>query len=178
MDLDRCIKTRDSTRDYLEKDIKWNKITDILDSINYAPSSGNLQNWRLVVVKDKEVRAEIAKICTDQPWVAKVPVLIVVCNDETEVKRMFGKKADLFSIQNCAAGIQNILLKANSLNIASCWIRTYNVDRLRHIIKLPDNIKVDGIIALGYAKRKPEETTKLGLDKILFYDRWGKKLKD
>jgi nitroreductase len=178
MDLDRCIKTRCSTRSYLKKDISWDKLTEIIDSIKYAPSSGNLQNWKLIIIRDKEVKSEIAKICTDQSWVENAPALIVICNDESEVKRMFGKKAEVFAIQNCAAGIQNILLKANSLNIDSCWIRTYNVDRLRHILRIPDKIKVEAIISLGYAKRKPDLQQKLGLEKIVFFDEWGKKLKN
>lgn len=173
MDVNRCIKTRRSTRDFLKKEIKWDKLTSILDSIRYAPSSGNLQNWRVIVVKDKENKKKISNFCLDQTWVAKAPVLIVVCNDESDVKRMYKKRSDLFSIQNCAAGIQNILLRANSLGVASCWIGVYNADKIKDLLKIPNKIKVDAVIALGYAAREEEMPNRLDLDKFVYFDEWG-----
>ena len=177
MELDRCISTRRSTHKFLDKKISWNKICDILESARYAPSSGNIQNWRFVIVQDPKKIKKISQYCSDQVWIATAPTLIVVCNDESEVKRMYKKRSTLFSIQNCAAAIQNILLKSNSMNIDSCWIGIYNADKIKDMLRIPPEIKIDAIIALGYAEKKEEIPKRIDLENICFFDEWNKKKK-
>ncbi len=178
MDIDRCIKTRRSVRRYLKKDIKFDKLTDILDAIRYAPSSGNLQNWRIIVVKDEETKKKIAEASADQLWMADAPVILVICNDKSEIARMYPKHADTFSIQNIAAGIQNMLLKANSLGIDSCWIGSYNDKRIKTLLRIPENISIDAILTLGYAADKEEMPKRIDLENITFFEKWGNRKKD
>jgi len=173
MDLDRCIKTRISTRKFLEKEIAWDKLTEILNSGRFAPSSGNLQNWRFLIVKDDKTKEKISNFCADQAWMANASTHVIVCNDDSDVKRMYKKRSDLFSTQNCATAIQNILLKANSLGIASCWVGVYNADKLRALLKIPESIKIEAIIVLGYAAEKEKPSPRLTLDKITYFEGWG-----
>ena len=62
MEIGRCMRSLDFSQSYLDKKIGWAKLTEILDSIRYAPSAGDLQNWKLVVVKEEETKKEIAKM--------------------------------------------------------------------------------------------------------------------
>ncbi|MCD4759379.1 nitroreductase family protein [archaeon] len=178
MNIDRCIKTRRSIRKFLDKRISDEKIADILDSARYAPSAGNIQNWKFIIVRNKKTIEKLANLCADQVWVETATVLIVVCNDQSEVKRMYKKRAELFSTQNCAAAIQNILLKANSLGIASCWVGVYNGDRVKAELKVPVELKIDAIIPLGYAAREQEPVKRIDLENLVFFEEWGQKEKD
>ena len=174
MEIGRCMRSLDFSQSYLDKKIGWAKLTEILDSIRYAPSAGDLQNWKLVVVKEEETKKEIAKVAANQLWMAKADVLVIVCNDQSEAKRMFKEKADFYSTQSCAAGIQNILLKANSIGVDSSWVRTFNADRIRSILKIPEDIKIDAIITLGFAKKKEKTSRKNELRNITYFEEWGK----
>jgi nitroreductase len=173
MDIDRCIQTRRSVRKYLSKKISWEKLKEILDSARYAPSSGNLQNWRFVVVQDPDLKKRISQLCSDQEWINSAPVLIVVCSYDKDLQIMYREKAETFSIQNTAAAIENMLLKANSLSIDSCWVGSYNEDRIKSILKIPDEIRIDAVITLGYGSEKEETPKRIDLRNIAFYEEWG-----
>ena len=54
MELDNCIKERRSVRDFLDKEVNWGTLFEILESTTYAPSSGNMQNWAYIIVRDKK----------------------------------------------------------------------------------------------------------------------------
>ncbi len=172
--MKKIIQGLSVTKNYLDKKIKWDKLTEILDAIRYAPSSGDLQNWKVVVVDDLETKKELAKFSYDQTWIAKSSVVLVICNDQSEVKRMFKNKADFYSTQNCAAGIQNMLLRATSLGIDSAWIRTYNADRIKGLLKIPEDIKIDALITLGYAKKRESKARVNELKNIVYFREWGK----
>ena len=173
MEIDTCIKKRRTTKDFLDKKIEKLKINKILDSIRYAPNSGNLQNWRLIVVEDKEKKKKLVKASFNQSWIAQSSIIIVVCSDNQDIKRYYKKElAENFIIQNCAAGIQNMLLTAYSLGISSCWCATSNEDLVKEILKIPDKISVQAIICLGYSKEKPQMPKRLDLDNILHFNEW------
>ena len=53
MEVFHCIKKRRSVRKYSDKPIEWGKVIDILDSGRLAPSAGNLQNWKFILVTNK-----------------------------------------------------------------------------------------------------------------------------
>ena len=171
--MKKIIQGLGTTKNYLDKKIKWDKLTEILDSIRYAPSSGDLQNWKVVVVDDLENKKKLAKFSYDQTWVSKASVVLVVCNDQSEVKRMFKGKADFYSTQNCAAGIQNMLLRATSLGIDSAWIRTFNAERIRSLLSIPEDIKIDALITLGYAKKREEKVIVNELKNVVYFREWG-----
>jgi len=173
MEIDTCIKKRRTTKEFLDKKIEKLKINKILDSMRYAPNSGNLQNWRLIIVEDKEKKKKLVKASFNQLWINKAPTIIVVCSDNQDVERFFGKKlADKFIIQNCAAGIQNMLLTAHSLGISSCWCGVSNEALVKETLKIPDKISVQAIICLGYSKEKLQMPKRLDLDNILHFKEW------
>ena len=62
------IKNRRSIRKYKGKEIPWGLILQILEAGRYAPSAGNIQNWKFIVVRNQGVRESIAKCCHGQEW--------------------------------------------------------------------------------------------------------------
>ena len=81
MDLSKAIIERCSVRDYQDKAISIETILEILNIAKNSPSSGNLQNWRFIIVTDESKRNEIAIACLNQVWMAKAPIHIIICND-------------------------------------------------------------------------------------------------
>ena len=53
MELKDAILTRRSYTKYLDKKVDLKLIADILNTAIYAPSSGNMQNWYIVLVDDE-----------------------------------------------------------------------------------------------------------------------------
>ena len=54
MDINQIFDSRHSIRDYQDKDVSYDLIGELIDSARKAPSSGNVQNWRFIIVKDKK----------------------------------------------------------------------------------------------------------------------------
>ena len=84
MDVLEAIRTRRSVRKYRDIPVEWEKVGLILDAGRLAPSSGNLQNWKFIVITDKNARHQISEACLEQQWMAKAPVhIVIVAEPET-----------------------------------------------------------------------------------------------
>lgn len=177
MQVKEAIKKRRSIRRYLSKDISWKIISDLIDSAHYAPSSGNIQNWRFIIVKDDLIREKIAKACVDQLWMTEAPVFIVICSEKDNIKAMYGKRSKLYSIQNTSLAASNILHQAHSLNLGSCFISSFNESEIKDILNLPANIDPHAILTIGYPAEKPLSPRKK-IDELLYFEKYGNTIRD
>ncbi len=175
MELDKAIKERKSVREYLTKRIPEEKLMEVLDAARYAPKAGNLQNFYFIVVKSKKRKEDISECCKNQSWMKNAPIHIVVCNKVKDIKRLYSEQGELFSIQNAAAAMENILLKATELGLGTCWVGALDFVKIQRILKLPDDVRVEAIITLGYPKKIPRTSRKYDLDKIVYFEEWDKK---
>jgi nitroreductase len=71
-----AIEMRRSVRHYRDEDIPDDIIGLILDAARLAPSASNWQPWRFTVIRDKETKNELSRICWGQRFVAEAPVAI------------------------------------------------------------------------------------------------------
>lgn len=62
MELGEAIRTTGSVRRFTDEVIDDATVHEILDDARFAPSRGNRQGWRVVVVKDPAIRAELGKL--------------------------------------------------------------------------------------------------------------------
>jgi Nitroreductase len=79
MDIMSAIKKRKSVRIFLEKDVEEEKLRVILEAARLAPSASNRQEWRFIVVRDKEKRLGLMKAAKSQSSVGEAPVVIACC---------------------------------------------------------------------------------------------------
>ena len=79
MDVSAAILKRTSIRRFKSVPVEKAKIEKVMEAGRRAPSWGNTQPWRFIVVQDKAKREEIAKACGGQPHAGGAPVLIVCC---------------------------------------------------------------------------------------------------
>ena len=89
MDVTEAIFKRRSIRNWKPDPVEKEKIEKVLEAGRRAPSWGNTQPWRFIVVQDKAKREELAnKVAAGQPQVAAAPVVIVCCG----VSEAFSRK--------------------------------------------------------------------------------------
>lgn len=175
MDVYEAIQKRRCVRNFLDRKIEKDKLIKILDSARWAPSAGNVQNWKLIVVREKENKRKIAEACLTQYWIARADTIIVICHDLEKMRIRFGERAFLYSIQGISAATQNILLTAYSLGIASCWVSLFDKETLSRILKLPKNLEPVVVIPLGYAAEVPPPPKRFELKEIVYFEEYGKK---
>lgn len=174
-----AIQRRRSIRKYLQKPVEFDKVSLVLQAGSFAPSSGNLQDYRFIVVSKKSLIQGIADECTEQYWVAQAPVLIVVCADAEMTERYYGLRGQrLYSVQNCAAAIQNMMLAATELGLGTCWVGSFNEDYIKDALNIPEKVRPQAIVALGYADELPAEKDFEPLEHLIYFNEFGSKIEN
>ncbi|MBS3102227.1 nitroreductase family protein [Candidatus Woesearchaeota archaeon] len=173
MDVFECIRTRRSVRKFKDKQVPWDNVVTIMQAGKYAPSAGNLQNWKFIIVKSDAKRKAIAKACLDQEWMETAPVYIVLVGEPEKAERYYGARGRrLYTIQAIAASIQNMLLTAHSLGLGSCWVGAFDEDEIRRILLLPEVVDVHAVVVIGYADEKPEMPPKYRIEHMMYFEKW------
>ena len=172
MEIERAITSRASCRNFKDKKVTLDLIQKMLNAATKAPSAGDLQNWRFLVVRDKKKIEETAKACLNQKWISKVPCLIIISNDKDRVLKMFPKKGEVYSIQSCAIAANHILLMAEDLGLGSCWIGAFDENKIKEIFEISD-AEPEIILAIGYAEEKDKKLANCDFSNITFFDKWG-----
>lgn len=179
MDVLSSIQNRRSYRKYLKKPIEFEKIGIILEAACCAPSSGNLQHWKFIIVNDRDKVEKIAGYSFQQYWISNAPMLIAVCSICEKQESFFGKRGSmLYSIQGVAAAIENMLLAATGLGLGSCWVGGFEEDRVKDILQVPSNVNLHALITLGYPDEIPQKKDIIPLDTCVYFDVYGNRIKN
>lgn len=174
METERTILSRASCRNFKDKKVTLNLIQKMVNAATRAPSAGDLQNWRFLVVRDQKKIQETAKACLNQKWIAKAPCLIIICNDNDRVLKMFPKKGEIYSIQSCAVAANHIILMAEDLGLGSCWIGAFDENKIQEIFEI-DGARPEIILAIGYPEEKDKKQAVCDFSNITFFDKWDNK---
>jgi nitroreductase len=157
MDFFEVVEKRQSIRKYEDREVGRQDFRQILDTINAAPSAGNLQGYEVVIVSDPAARAELAKAAYDQPAVTQSPVSLVFCADHTRSGSKYGKRgADLYAVQDATIAATYCQLAATALGLATVWIGAFDTKLVAEAVKAPDFATPVAIISIGYAAEQPE----------------------
>ena len=104
MEVTEAIRKRVTIRRWKQTPVEKEKIMRVLESGRRAPSWGNVQPWRYVVVQDRAKIGELAKSGGGQPQIGTAPVVIVCCG----VAEVFSRKMHRESLkQLIEAGVMD-----------------------------------------------------------------------
>lgn len=168
MELLEAIKKRYSCRSYLEKNIEKDKIEQIVEAARLAPSAKNLQDWRFVLVTDKELKAKLAQAANNQLFIAKAGAIIAACSICRDSMRCGQRIAPI----DLSIALEHIALRAADLGLATCWIGSFYPDKVRPLLGIPDDIEIVELMALGYPADNPKKPQRLAIDEICCYENW------
>jgi len=166
MDILEAIKGRRSIRKYNKLPISEEQVTQILEAGRWAPSRGNSQPWKFIVLKDVQERMALAEAIPTGKFLAEAPLGIAV---------VINLKASKHPEQEGAAAIQNMLLAAYALGLGACWISVYGTDseeKAKQILQIPAEEWLLSLVSIGHPAETPEKGRK-GLDEITFSDKYG-----
>jgi nitroreductase len=163
------IKKRYSCRAYRDKEIEQEKLDELLEAAREAPSAKNSQDWRFVVVRDKEMKSKVAS-STNRPEVfAKAGVIIAACSNSDMVMTC-GQAIGPIDV---AIALEHISLQAIELGLGSCWIGSFEEKAVREALGVPEGVAIIELMAVGYPENGGRESSREPIEKIVCYDRWG-----
>ncbi|MCF7871925.1 nitroreductase family protein [Candidatus Woesearchaeota archaeon] len=174
MDVLHAIMNRRSIRSYLRKPVEFDKLTMLLKAGSMAPSAGNLQSYRFIVITDKKVIKGVADHCTEQFWIGMAPILIVVVADVERTESYYGLRGQrLYAVQDCAAAIQNILLAAHDMGLGACWVGSFDEGYIADKLGIPEGKRPQAVITVGYAADSPLDKESCELDSLVSFNKFG-----
>ena len=170
-DLFQTIRHRHSVRQY-QKDvpIEKEKLHAILETLVAAPSAGDLQSYRVVVVEDAAQRQALSDAAEGQRFIAAAPVCLVFCTDAARAKSEFGERGEtLYAIQDATIAASYAQLAIVAAGLASTWVGNFDSQQLKDILKLEAGLEPVVMLSLGYAAELPEPTHRRPLDEVIIY---------
>jgi len=173
MTLAELLVKRRSIRHFQDKPVPLNIIKSILADSILAPSAGNEQPWKFIVVSKREVIDRISEVCkrsmldriasNPDDYALKyekmlkkeyfhifyhAPVIIYIVGD-----------ADLKNLYvDCALAASYLMMSATSKGLGSCWVNfgtEIQDPALREELGISDDHQIVAPIVLGYPVRIP-----------------------
>lgn len=179
MDIFDAIMERVSIRSYDVKDVPEDFISQVLTAGTAAASAGDLQPWEFVVVRDRKLRKELSIAALHQKHVEAAPVVVVICADIQKSWLKFKERGkELYALQDSGAVAQNMLLAAYALGLGASWVRAFEEDALKTLLRLPDNLRPVGLVTLGFPLpyEKSSRANIIPYEEISSHDAYGQKL--
>jgi len=140
------LKFRRSIRSFSNKKISRADLETLVEAARFASTARNVQPWEFVVVTDKQMLAEFAKLAENGRFMAQAAACIAVFCADTK-----------YYLEDGCAATCNILLAATALGIGSCWIagdkKSYS-QQVNALLNAPLDMKLISLIALGYPQDK------------------------
>lgn len=168
MEFEEVLKKRRSVREFEAKEVPEEKIRKILELSNLAPSAGNLQARKLVLIKDRETKERVAQAAADQDFITAAPVVFIVCADPEGSALKYGQRGrELYSIQDADIFASYLQLAATSLGLSSCWVGGFDEEKIKRVLGLPERLKPIAVIPVGYPAEKPGKTSRKDLEEII-----------
>jgi len=196
MELKEVIETRRSIRKFKTDPIPDAYIQEVLEAARLAPSGGNIQPWRFVVIKSPEARAQLSDLTLD--FVVRAPVVIACCTDMSALKAQVDRYKELresgafegvsmnlsralpkssqemgeeqlrgYLHQNTAIAVEHIILRAVELGLGSCWVMMFDRAELAARLELPENIRPFCLVPIGYPDQQPQPRPRKDLAEII-----------
>lgn len=176
MNVTEAIESRRSIKLYdAEHVMPEEDLTELIRLTKLAPSSFNMQNYRLVVVSDRQLRKKIRAVAWDQVQVTDASALFIMCADLTahhadpslywghapqQIQDMLGPMIKPFydgkpeltrdeGIRSTALAGMTLMLAAKDMGYDSCPMVGFDCDAVAKLINLPDTHALSFMITVG-----------------------------
>lgn len=168
MEFSELIKKRRSIRAFKKKEIPEELLIDILEMVLTAPSAGNLQSYKIIIVKDDRTKELLADAAWNQNFIMEAPINIVFCADMLRALPRYGKRgAELYCIQDATIATTYFLLAAYEKGLATVWVGAFDEEEIREILKLPNALRPISIVPIGYPNEYPSPTPRRSLKELI-----------
>ncbi|HDI85823.1 MAG TPA: hypothetical protein ENF83_00245 [Candidatus Korarchaeota archaeon] len=171
-DLFEVMGRRRSVRSYLPDPVAEGDLNKIIEAACSAPSAGNLQAYRIVVVRDPETRRRLADACWGQRFIAEAPVSLVFLSDPAVSARRYGSRgAELYSLQDATIACAFAMLAAHALGYGTCWVGAFNDGAvLRAVGALGVGLRPVAVLTVGKPRAPPGTTGRRPVEEIVALD--------
>ena len=172
--IDKIIQSRKSVKRFNSKKPDWRNIIECIDTMRFAPMAGNIFSLKFILIDDKKIIQEMAE-AAEQPFIGNAHYIVAVCTNPSKTKMSYEERADIYLKQQAGAAIQNFLLKLTEHGLDTCWIGHFYEEKIKHLLKVPDDIHVEAFFPIGYEYKKTALKRKTELNSHLYFNEYNNK---
>lgn len=181
MDVLTAVKERRAVKHYdPEFEIPKEDISKLLEHAIESPTSFNIQNWRFVLVEDKEQREKLQEAAWGQEQVTKASLVFVMCADLkawAKEPQRYWKNApqeaqDMLipmimpfyegkewqqrdeAMRSVGIAAQTIMLCAKEMGYDSCPMIGFDPEKVAELINLPEDHVICMMLVVGKATKQ------------------------
>ena len=169
MDVSAAISQRCSIRAYKSTEVEEEKLEKVLEAARLSPSASNRQDWKFIVVRNKEIRKKLARAAFGQSFIAEAPIIIVACGLDPNTMLACGQPMHTVDVSIAFA---YMILQAYELGLGTCWIGAFSEDEAKKILNVPERIRVVAMTPLGYPNQPPSQKFRKTLDQIVCSEKY------
>jgi nitroreductase len=159
-----AIHSRRSIRKYSDEPVNDEDVRAILEAGRWAPSGLNNQPWRFAVVRDPEVKNEIAALTRYREIIRGAAAIIVVFMDNDA---SYDRVKDCQSIGAC---LQNMWLAIHTLGLGGVWVGEIlkNKDEVAQILTAPESFELMAVLTIGHPRHRQQKSQRKALSELIF----------
>lgn len=147
--IDHQFLDRWSPRAFADKTLTEEQVLTVLEAARWAPSASNLQPWRFVygVRGEPEFDTLLSLLVPfNEGWAKHAGALIFM----TSVASFDGTRPNITHSFDAGSAFMSLSLQAHSMGLVAHGMAGIDFDKVRTELRLPDNLKVEAAVAIGY----------------------------
>lgn len=166
MELLDAITNRRSIRKYLDKSIEPEKLEKVAEAFRMAPSAKNLQNWKLLIVRDSDLKEQIRLSSPSKAiMLTQAPAVLVAVGYSQDIMTN-GHRVDSIDL---SIAMSYALLEAYEQGLGTCWMANYEEANLRKVLDLPEGTSIAAISPIGYPAEEAAKKIRKPREEIVEY---------
>jgi nitroreductase len=168
MDFFEVIHTRQSIRAFQGRPVEPEKLQQILEAINRAPSAGNLQGYEVYLVTQRACLQLLTKAAVGQDFIEQAPLALVFCAHPARSAKKYSQRGTtLYCVQDATIACAYAQLAVTALGLASVWVGAFNEEAVRAAIGVGHDLRPIAILPIGYAAETPEHRSRRALVELV-----------
>jgi len=168
MHFDDLTRARRSVRKYSSQAVDDAALQRILQTMNRAPSAGNLQAYEVYLARSREARAALAHAANGQEYIEQAPLALVFCSNPARSAGRYGRRgATLYAVQDATIACTYAMLAATDAGLASVWVGAFDEAAVRQAIGAPEDWTPVAILPIGVPAETPRPPTRRTLEDLV-----------
>lgn len=183
------LKNHASIRKFNDEQITKDEENEIIKSAMQGATAGNMMQYSIIKIRDKDVLEKLSVICDEQPFIAKADLALLFLVDSYKYNEYFklreiDKKFEGFKgpsavdytlgMQDSIIAAQNAVVAAESLDIGTCYIGDVleNIEQYQEMFNLPEFVVPSTMVVFGKYDYKPKVRDRFKEEFVVFEEKY------
>lgn len=170
-DFFETVRHRHSIRKYrTDTPIEAGKLHAVLEMACAAPSAGDLQAYKIFVIRNRALLDRLSKAADNQQFLSTAPAALVFCADTNRSGGRYGQRGEsLFAVQDATISATYAQLAIVAAGMSSTWVGDFDEKAVSGLLKPGDGVIPIAILTLGYPAEPPEPSSRRRMNEVVTY---------